>query len=118
MKNQYRTIMLKFKCRGDIEWYEKPKCISSECYLVNNMITCSGSRPYQCSDCDESFSNTDEFINHLGIHSGKKPYWCSHCYLFLKGISNITHIHVSIATCLSCHMSFYNFKINNKSKLI
>ncbi|NP_001072808.1 uncharacterized protein LOC780269 [Xenopus tropicalis] len=36
-------------------------------------------RPYQCSQCEKSFSEVSRFLRHQVGHTGGRPYHCRHC---------------------------------------
>ncbi|XP_018097612.1 zinc finger protein 84 isoform X2 [Xenopus laevis] len=36
-------------------------------------------RPYQCSECDKTFSELSRFLRHQISHTGGRPYHCRHC---------------------------------------
>ena len=38
-----------------------------------------GERPYQCSQCENSFSSNKDLVNHSKIHIGENPHRCNIC---------------------------------------
>ena len=55
----------------------QPLFIQSELNMY--LRTHTGEKPYQCSQCDNSFSRNSDLIVHLRIHSGEKPHKCIQC---------------------------------------
>ncbi len=39
----------------------------------------TGKKPYQCRECDRSFSFLSSMKRHTMIHTGEKPHMCQHC---------------------------------------
>ncbi|KAE9413491.1 hypothetical protein Angca_006914, partial [Angiostrongylus cantonensis] len=39
----------------------------------------SGERPYKCSYCTRTFTDSSVLCNHLRRHTGEKPFKCTHC---------------------------------------
>lgn len=47
--------------------------------LILHQRVHTGKRPYECSECWESFSYQTYLIQHCKVHSEKRPYECSEC---------------------------------------
>lgn len=47
--------------------------------ILNLLYSIPGIRPYQCAQCDKSFTQSGHLVNHLRLHDGEKPYRCSVC---------------------------------------
>ncbi|CAL4147097.1 unnamed protein product, partial [Meganyctiphanes norvegica] len=63
--------------------YQSSQCdndISNNNDFEIHTRTHTGEQPYQCSQCNKTFTFKTNLINHhQRIHNGKKPYQCSHC---------------------------------------
>ena len=72
----------------------------------------SSGKPYKCSQCNKSFSKSQNLRLHLKVHSGLKPYSCSICSGSFTALSSLKH-HVRANhtenkpySCLECDKSF------------
>lgn len=49
-----------------------------------------GERPYRCSMCHRTFSDSSTLTKHCRIHSGEKPYQCEYCPLNFSQSGNLS----------------------------
>lgn len=49
-----------------------------------------GERPYRCSMCSRTFSDSSTLTKHCRIHSGEKPYQCDYCPLNFSQSGNLS----------------------------
>ena len=62
-------------------------CQSEHCHkifcnwhtFIDHMLTHTDDRPFQCSECNQTFKQQGNLRKHLEIHSGVKRFRCEHC---------------------------------------
>lgn len=62
--------------------YQCTECeesFSEKAYLITHQRTHTRERPFQCNDCEKSFSQKVYLITHQRTHTGERPYQCTDC---------------------------------------
>ncbi|XP_069494841.1 zinc finger protein 25-like isoform X2 [Ambystoma mexicanum] len=62
--------------------YQCTECeesFSEKAYLITHQRTHTRERPFQCNDCEKSFSQKVYLITHQRTHTGERPYQCMDC---------------------------------------
>ncbi|CAL4242769.1 unnamed protein product, partial [Meganyctiphanes norvegica] len=115
MKVDEERIMLqavKIEPKQEIDKFEEPTAFTGTNYLVENVLTHTGEKPYQCSQCGETFSRKSSLIIHHRTHTGEKPYQCSQCDKAFSQKNNLvlhqrTHTGKKPYQCSQCDKAFY-----------
>ncbi|XP_067321303.1 zinc finger protein 397-like isoform X2 [Anolis sagrei] len=55
------------------------KSFSRKYNLVRHQVIHTGVNPYKCPQCNKCFSQSTSLKDHQRIHTGEKPYTCSQC---------------------------------------
>ena len=75
------------------KYSEFGKVYINEGHLTLHLMTHNGEQPYQCSQCDEAFTQKQDMIRHLSTHTDEKPYQCSQSgNAFSNNIHLISHL--------------------------
>uniref|UniRef100_A0A131YJ40 SCAN domain-containing zinc finger protein n=1 Tax=Rhipicephalus appendiculatus TaxID=34631 RepID=A0A131YJ40_RHIAP len=73
----------------DAEMHACPECgktFNQKVHLKSHMRTHTGERPYQCSQCNQRFTELGSVRKHERmLHAGEYPHYCPHCG---KGLAN------------------------------
>ncbi|KAK3542543.1 hypothetical protein QTP86_028679, partial [Hemibagrus guttatus] len=55
------------------------KSFTRQIDVQRHQLSHTGEKPYQCSQCGKSFTRQSTLKSHWRIHTGQKPYDCSEC---------------------------------------
>ncbi|KAM4029752.1 uncharacterized protein ACNLHF_022366 [Anomaloglossus baeobatrachus] len=85
------------------------KRFSSE--SVSYQRTCTGEKPFSCTECERYFSRKSHLVTHQRIHTGEQPFLCSECGRCFVSQSNLvshqrTHTGEKPFSCSECRKCF------------
>ena len=75
------------------------------------MLTHTGKKPHECSECHKKFARLTNLKSHMLTHTRKKPHECSEChkkFLLLSTLRShmLTHTGKKQHECSECHKKF------------
>ena len=74
-------------------------------YLKTHERFHNGEKPYDCEQCDKSFTTTGSLRTHMRIHSRENPYTCEQCDKEFQSIYSPEGYTVVINLVLVCSVT-------------